>query len=70
MDIGTNAGIVWRALSEERDGLALNELMARVNLPLFEVASAVGWLARENKIWITGREDGYLHLTVIQQFYF
>lgn len=70
MDIGTNAGIVWRALSEERDGLALNELMTKVNLPLFEVASAVGWLARENKIWITGREDGHLHLTVIQQFYF
>ncbi len=70
MDIGMNAGIIWRALSEEHDGLALNELMARVNLPLFEVASAVGWLARENKIWISGREDGKLHLSVFHDVWF
>jgi hypothetical protein len=70
MDIGNNAGVVWRALNEERGGMALNTLMSRVNLPLFEVASAVGWLAREDKIWINGREDGDLHLSVYHETYY
>lgn len=70
MDIGTNAGVVWRALFEERQGMTLNTLMSRVNLPLFEVAAAIGWLAREDKIWIAGTEDGNLHLSVYHECYY
>jgi len=70
MDIGTNAGVIWRALYEEKQGMTLNALMARVNLPMFEVMTAIGWLARENKIWLSGDEDSNLHLTVFQDYYY
>ena len=70
MDIGTNAGIVWRALFEEKQGMTLNILMSRVNLSLFDVAAAIGWLAREDKIWITGTEDGNLHLSIYPEYYY
>ena len=70
MDIGTNAGVVWRALYEEKQGMTLNTLMARVNLPMFEVAAAIGWLAREDKVWISGMEDGNLHLSVYHECYY
>ena len=70
MDIGNNAGVVWRALFEEKQGMTLNTLMSRVNLPMFEVAAAVGWLAREDKIWISGMEDGNLYLTVFHEYYY
>ena len=70
MDIGTNAGVIWRTLFEERNGMNLNDLMSRVNLPLFEVASAIGWLAREDKIWMSGTEDGNLRLSVYHETYY
>jgi hypothetical protein len=70
MDIGTNAGVVWRALNEEKQGMTLNALMSQVDLPLFEVAAAIGWLAREDKIWITDLGDGNLHLSVYHECYY
>ena len=69
MDIGNNAGVVWRALNEERGGMALNTLMSRVNLPLFEVASAVGWLAREDKINFN-KENGITSVRLYQERYY
>ena len=50
--------------------MTLNTLMSRVNLPMFEVASAIGWLAREGKIWVAGTEDGNLHLTVYHECFY
>ena len=70
MDIGTNAGVVWRALYEDRQGMTLNALMKKVNLPSFEVAAAIGWLAREDKIWISDAKDGDLHLSVYHEYYY
>ncbi|MBO4673084.1 MAG: winged helix-turn-helix domain-containing protein [Bacteroidaceae bacterium] len=70
MDIGTNAGVIWRALNEERQGMTLDVLMSKVNLPLFEVAAAIGWLAREDKIGIAELEDGNLHLSVYHEYYY
>ena len=70
MEIGTNAGVVWRILFEEKTGMNLDTLMSRSNLPLFDVAAAIGWLARENKIWMTNTEDGNLRLSVYPEFYF
>ena len=70
MDIGTYAGIVWRALDEERQGMSLSALTARVNLSPFEVAAGIGWLARENKIWIAGNGEEDMHLSVSQERYY
>ena len=47
--IGLNAGKVWRILNEKGE-LSMFELCREVGLTFEEVAVAIGWLARENKI--------------------
>lgn len=48
--IGENAGIVWRVLNGNE--LSWEELTERTGLSSLELASAIGWLAREDKIYI------------------
>ena len=47
--IGINAGKVWRILNEKGE-LSMFELCREIGLTFEEVAVAIGWLARENKI--------------------
>ena len=47
--IGLNAGKVWRILNEKGE-LSMFELCRELGLTIEEVAVAIGWLARENKI--------------------
>lgn len=47
--IGLNAGKVWRILNEKGE-LSMFELCHELGLTFEEVAVAIGWLARENKI--------------------
>ena len=47
--IGLNAGKVWRILNETGK-LSMFELCRELGLTFEEVAVAIGWLARENKI--------------------
>lgn len=49
-DIGTNAGKVWHALNEVKL-ISLQELSRMIGLSFEETSLAVGWLARENKIY-------------------
>ncbi len=60
--IGETAGEVWRLL--ESDGpLALTKLVKEIDAPRDVIMQAVGWLAREDKVWI--EEEGrarVLHL--------
>ena len=44
-----NAGKVWRILNEKGE-LSMFELCRELGLTFEEVAVAIGWLARENKI--------------------
>ena len=63
--IGLNAGKVWRILNEKGE-LSMFELCRELGLTFEEVAVAIGWLARENKISFTsplgkaliGKEEG------------
>ena len=48
--IGENAGIVWRTLHDSK--MSWEELLKDTGLKPLELASAVGWLAREGKIYI------------------
>jgi len=50
---GKNAGVVWRALNE-KGKLGIRELSKATDLSILEVNGAIGWLARENKIRMTG----------------
>ncbi len=49
--IGEMAGVVWRTLSSEGP-MSLTKLVKAVGQPRDSVMQAVGWLAREDKIWI------------------
>jgi hypothetical protein len=48
--IGTWAGQVWQALSEE--ALGIKQLKKATKLKEKELYAAIGWLARENKVSI------------------
>ena len=50
--------------------MSLSALMSKVNLSTFEVAAGIGWLARENKIWIAGNGEEDMHLSVSQERYY
>ena len=47
--IGTNAGIVWRAIASDRNW-TYEELKEETGLLDKELLMAIGWLARENQI--------------------
>ena len=49
VEIGTNAGIVWRAMTSDRDW-TFSELKEQTSLGEKELWAAIGWLARENQI--------------------
>lgn len=51
--IGTSAGKVWHALSEGNK-MNLSELESKTELKNNLICSAIGWLARENKIYRDG----------------
>ena len=49
--IGVNAGKVWRILNEKGE-LSMFDLCRDLGLTFEDVALAIGWLARENKIFL------------------
>lgn len=53
--IGETAGAVWEVLTENGP-LTMAKLVKAVGGPRDVVMQALGWLAREGKIWI--EEDG------------
>lgn len=55
MKIGETAGKVWNVLNEVKE-ISLHELSRKIGISCEEIALAVGWLARENNIYIQRRE--------------
>lgn len=53
--VGETAGDVWRILSA-RGPISMAQLVKAVGQPRDVVMQALGWLAREDKIWI--EEEG------------
>lgn len=53
--IGLNAGKVWRILNEKGE-LSMFDLCRELSLTFEDVALAIGWLAREDKIFLRKRE--------------
>ena len=58
--IGLNAGKVWHALNEVNE-ISTQELSRKLSLSIEDLALAIGWLARENNIYIT-RKNGLLYV--------
>jgi len=55
--IGETAGMVWHALSEHGP-MSLTKLVKQIATPHDTVMQAIGWLAREGKIQISGTPRG------------
>ncbi|NLF69825.1 MAG: winged helix-turn-helix domain-containing protein [Candidatus Anammoximicrobium sp.] len=55
--IGQTAGLVWRTL-DEQGPQSLAKLTKSVESPRDLVMQAVGWLAREDKVWIEDTKRG------------
>lgn len=54
--IGENAGIVWRLLNGAEVPLAIPELKQRAGLSENDLYAAIGWLAREGKVFFTEKD--------------
>lgn len=65
--IGENAGTVWNALYGKN--LSWENLLTATKLQPLELSAAIGWLAREDKIFIR-IENGEAHFeTFVEQYY-
>ena len=58
--IGLNAGLVWRKLNEN-GSFPIQELARKIDLGAEDTALAIGWLARENKVYLE-RKNGVLYV--------
>lgn len=68
--IGTNAGAVWRALNAHyNDKMTLEELARATRLDTIDLACAIGWLAREDKVRFL-KENGKDYFSVYQECYY
>jgi hypothetical protein len=54
--IGTNAGKIWKLLTSQKEA-DLMTITRRIDIDEQDVHSAIGWLARENKIEAWIRKD-------------
>lgn len=66
--IGENAGVIWRKL-ESKGKLNIEELQEETGLDLVEMLTALGWLARENKISIS-KDKGVTSISLYQETYY
>lgn len=66
--IGENAGVIWRKL-ESKGKLNIEELQEETGLDLVETLTALGWLARENKISIS-KDKGVTSISLYQETYY
>ena len=58
--IGLNAGLVWRKLNEN-GSFPIQKLARKLDLGAEDTALAIGWLARENKVYLE-RKNGVLYV--------
>ena len=65
--IGENAGVVWRALHGRKH--SWEELVKVTELYPLELAIAIGWLAREDKIRFSP-ERGIMYFEVYHEYYY
>ena len=55
--VGQTAGFVWQTLNEQGPQ-SLAKLTKSIDAPRDLVMQAVGWLAREDKVWIEDTKRG------------
>ena len=63
-EIGENAGTIWQLLEKELD-MPVNKLQKQSGLTDKDFYLAIGWLSRENKIYIF-EKDKKLHVCLVE----
>ncbi len=54
--IGINAGKIWKKLDKDQRDTRIEKLKRECKLSAIEFGSAIGWLAREDKITFVSNE--------------
>lgn len=67
--IGTNAGIIWNLLNNNQKW-SITQLQEASGLSEKEIYTAIGWLARENKIEIDATADNKETYYLVIEYYF
>ena len=67
--IGENAGLVWRTLDSQDKKMSFDELQEATKLNDIDLAAAIGWLAREDKIRFSS-ERGIIYFEVYHECYY
>jgi hypothetical protein len=67
--IGTNAGIIWNLLNDYQKW-DIRKLSKVSGLSEKDIHTAIGWLARENKIEIEHATDGNEQFYLVVEYYF
>jgi hypothetical protein len=67
-EIGTNAGMVWQALYAN-GAMSFDDLIETTGLNTESAYSALGWLAREDKLDFQ-EQNGVVSLYVYQEKYY
>ena len=62
--IGLNAGKVWRILNEKGE-LSMFDLCRELGLTFEDVALAIGWLARESKVFLRKNDYSYFFPAIL-----
>lgn len=66
-DIGTNAGVIWNLLSGSKK-MTIREIGERTHDRDAMICFALGWLAREDKVYFTVEDDGTLSVSIKDAF--
>lgn len=64
--IGVNAGIIWNLLSSDNKKWEYNELKRITGLSDRDLNTAIGWLAREDKIQFDMNKEGNKELLYLE----
>ncbi len=67
--IGANAGIIWNLLNNNQRW-SIKQLCKASKLTEKEIYTAIGWLARENKVEIEKSSNGDEEFYLVIEYYF
>ncbi len=68
-EIGTNAGAIWHCLAEHRGWMAVDEIISCLSMTAVDVMTAIGWLAREDKVEFS-RDGNRVYLVAFCETYY
>ncbi len=68
--IGRTAGMVWRTISASTAGkMTMEQLQKELGVSMTDIAMAIGWLSREDKIFAS-EDKGVLYYSTFTNYYF